>query len=229
MRFLYLLTVFQLASSFVMNTMIDRSTFIKGFASSSVLLCTASSAEVYSEVSPVERTGIHVSFAGPVTQETCALLRRAINDAINESQAIQNAYALDKAPPVKLSVQSPGGELLPSFGIVDMITSSVVPIHSTINGYAASAASLICVACHERSARANSIVLIHQLSGSAEGKLDDVKRQVDNMNVFMRNVKNIYLQHTNITLKDLDRLLVSDEWLDANECLRLGIVDKILN
>lgn len=217
------------ASAFVMGPPIHRTDLLRGAVTSSALLCGAPiGAEIYSDLSPVERTGTKISFSGAVNQESCALLLRALADAATESIAVQNAYSLERPPPIELHVQSGGGELLPAFGVVDALNASPVRVYSHINGFAASAASLICVSCDKRFAYPHSLVLIHQLSGAAEGKIDDVKRQVGNMDVFMKLVKHIYLEHTAIPEKELDALLTSDQWLDAKRCLEMGVVDNIL-
>ena len=71
-------------------------------------------------------------------------------------------------------------------------------------------------------------MLIHQLSGSESGKFDELEDQLTNMKVLMMTIKNIYLNNTNIHPLELNSLLKKDLWLNAETCLKYGLVDKIL-
>lgn len=44
----------------------------------------------------------------------------------------------------------------------------------------------------------------------------------------MENLRNIYLNNSNITIEELDSLLYSEYWLSSQKCLELGFVDKII-
>ena len=46
-------------------------------------------------------------------------------------------------------------------------------------------------------------MLIHQLSGSDNGKFYELQDQMTNMNILMNTIGNIYLNKTNIDLTDL--------------------------
>ena len=74
----------------------------------------------------------------------------------------------------------------------------------------------------------NSLMLIHQLSGSDSGKYDELQDQMSNMKVLMDMIENIYLNHTSIQLNELEILLKKDIWLNAKTCLNFGLVCKIL-
>ena len=48
---------------------------------------------------------------------------------------------------------------------------------------------------------------------------------VDNM---MKTIRNVYLEYTKIPKKKLDEILEHDLWLDAETCLKYGLVDEII-
>ncbi|KAG5183897.1 ClpP/crotonase-like domain-containing protein, partial [Tribonema minus] len=129
--------------------------------------------------------------------------------------------------PVELHVQSSGGALMPALAIVDTICRSPVPVHSFVEGFAASAATLMTVVCAVRYAHPNSLMLIHQMSGGAEGTLAQVGDRVDGMRTIDKLVKNVYLMHTRMASDDLDELMKHDVWMTASECMHKGIVDEI--
>ena len=76
-----------------------------------------------------------INFLGSITDESCYYLIQSIEMLKDEN----------KCEKIKLNLQSPGGSLLPAFGVVDYIKSSDIPIDTYINGYVANAASLISI------------------------------------------------------------------------------------
>ena len=71
-------------------------------------------------------------------------------------------------------------------------------------------------------------MLIHQLSGATAGKFNELQTEMKNLNSFMKNVRHIYLNNTNLDEKTLNSLLETDIWLDSITSLNYGLVDKVL-
>jgi ATP-dependent protease ClpP protease subunit len=44
----------------------------------------------------------------------------------------------------------------------------------------------------------------------------------------MAMIKDVYLKHTDISKKDLEKLLKRDLWLNAEEALVYGLVDEVM-
>ena len=74
-------------------------------------------------------------------------------------QLMKDLHELSHSPviatteiPIQLHIQSEGGELFSAFAIADYIRGrgSETPVHSIIEGYCASAATIISMACHKR-------------------------------------------------------------------------------
>lgn len=117
---------------------------------------------------------------------------------------------------------------MPTFYVCDIMKKIQTPIHVYIDGYAASAASLIAVCGDKRFMTEHSAMLIHQLTGASSGKFNELQNEMTNFNLFMDNVRNIYLNNTKLDKKILEELLLSDIWLDSNTCLNYGFVDEII-
>ena len=71
-------------------------------------------------------------------------------------------------------------------------------------------------------------MLIHQLSGSSEGKYNEIEDEMQNFDNIMNIVINLYLNNTNINKNKLLEILKKDIWLDSETCLDYGLVDQIL-
>ena len=168
-----------------------------------------------------------IRFYTPVTTESCAKLATALVNLDKESKVAEIYYGY-KAP-IKLHMQSLGGELLPSIYVCDLILSIETPVHVYIDGFVASAASLMAVCGQKRYITPNSRVLIHQLKSQASGKLSEMRQEVDNLSDIMKSVKSIYLKNSFISENELDNLLTQDIWILPKKCKDLGFVDEIID
>jgi ATP-dependent protease ClpP protease subunit len=167
-----------------------------------------------------------ILFYGQVSSNSCFHLQTALT-MLAEKLTIQKLI-YGSEPIIHLHLQSPGGELLPSFYIADFIKSLNVPVYTYIDSFAASAATIISVVGKKRFMSQNSLVLIHQLSTQMTGKYNELGVEMNNLNTIMNLVKNIYLENTLIPENKLNALLLSDVWLNSTVALDLGIVDSII-
>jgi ATP-dependent Clp protease protease subunit len=151
------------------------------------------------------------------------LLRKLDKDLVNRANYLDTV-----TPNIYLHVQSFGGSVFSAFSNIDYIQSSQTPIHSVIEGCAASAATMMSVVAAKRYITPHSYMLIHQLSSGAWGKYEEIKDSMKNCDRLMKMIKDIYLQHTKIPKKKLDQILKHDLWFDAEQCLEYGLVDEII-
>lgn len=183
--------------------------------------------EMNTEYGIIQELNNDIYFYGPVTQRSCFELKNKINELDTKSSLMQIQLHIDP-PPIHLHIQSNGGSLFHTLYIIDLIKSINTPVYTYIDGFAASAATLISVVGKKRFITKNSLMLIHQLSGSDSGKFDELEEQLTNMKVLMTIIRNTYLNNTNINPVLLNNLLKKDLWLDARTCLIYGLVDEII-
>ena len=167
-----------------------------------------------------------IKYYGDISTQNCLFLTETLKKMDYQSKIIEIQYGY--RAPIKLHLQSHGGELLPSFYVCDFIQNLETPVHIYIDGYVASAASLIAVCGKERIMTRHSFMLIHQLKSKLSGKFNEMEDEIRNLNFFMNNLKNIYLNNSKISSEKLDKLLSTDIWISAEECLSLGLIDKII-
>ena len=101
-------------------------------------------------------------------------------------------------------------------------------MHSYIEGAAASAATIISVACKKRFIGKYSKMLIHQLSAGTYGKFTELEDDMENNKHLMDTIKDIYKAYTNLPMKKLNEILKHDLWFDSKTCLDYGLVDEIV-
>ena len=175
----------------------------------------------------VEFSNNRIYFYSAVNRPKILKLNKGIyNLSVNMlSKAIPLNY---EPPPINLHINSYGGSVFAGLSAVDYIKNSKIPVHTIIDGCAASAATLMSVVGERRLMHRNACMLIHQLSGMMWGKFQEMQDDMENSEMLMKKIKSIYQQHTKIPKKELDNILKHDIWWEAEKCLEYGLVDELI-
>ena len=167
-------------------------------------------------------------FYSPIDSNSVLMLNKSLHSLSNE--LLYQAKVQRREPAeIWLYINSYGGDIFDGFSAMDAIINSEVKINTVIDGAAASASTLLSVVGHKRYMKKHSYVLIHQLSSGAWGNFEQLKDHSENLDKFMKMIKEVYKQHTKLPMKKLDEILRRDLWLSSSEALEYGIIDSILN
>lgn len=198
---------------------ISRRTFIGSTIGMSLIRPRACNANGDEESALIRSSKNNLFFSGPMTDNTVFTITANL-------MALQQENNIDE---INLHMQSVGGSLLPSLGLVDLIRVSDIPINTYVDGYCASAASLVTVVGAQRFINRYGVILIHQLKmGIEPSKYLEIKDQSENADTLMQLIKEIYLENTNLKNDKLDKLLEHDWWLNSTLCKKYGLVDIII-
>ena len=129
--------------------------------------------------------------------------------------------------PIYLHIMSYGGSILAAMSAIDAIKNSKIPIYTVIDGFAASAGTMMSVMGKKRYMTSHSYALIHQLSSSAWGTMQTLIDSHENHKMFMERIKKIYIEKTKLTPEELEEQLKHDIWWDIDTCIAKGLVDEI--
>ncbi len=138
--------------------------------------------------------------------------------------------SVDAKAPITLFINTPGGSIVDGMAVYDTIRRIACPVHAIVSGMAASMGSVILSGCEkgERSIMAHGEVLLHQPLGGARGPATDIQisaqRILKMKETLLKRLAENCGQTYEKLLEDCDR----DHWLDAEESLAYGIVDKII-
>ena len=119
---------------------------------------------------------------------------------------------------LELNIASYGGEILPTISIIDLIKSKDLKTTANIVGFAASAAAILALSCDVVTMSSLGSLMIH----SAWSEMSDS----DDPGI--KRCNQVQLQIINKRCKAIsDKTLKQDNWYNANECLKLGLIDNI--
>lgn len=176
----------------------------------------------------LERVDNHIYFYSDIERDKILLLNKMIRGLSRDFMLMAKELGVKEQPNIYLHIFSYGGLMHAGLAAMDAITSSEIPINTIIDGACASAATLLTITGKKRYMGRNSFVLIHQIRTFFSGKHDELKDEMYNSDKFMKILKDVYGKYTKMPMDLLEQIISRDIWLDADECLKYGIVDEII-
>lgn len=132
---------------------------------------------------------------------------------------------------ITIYINSPGGSASDGFMIYDTIKFIKSDVQTISIGNSASMAAILLLAGTKgkRKILPNSNVMLHELSGGVAGKFSDIMTEVREINKYYQKIFKIIKENTNLSEKQIEQNLKKDFWLNSEEALACGIVDKIIS
>lgn len=131
---------------------------------------------------------------------------------------------------ISLYINSPGGSITSGMAIMDTMNYIKSNVQTICIGLAASMAAFL-LSCGERGKRfilPNAEVMIHQPLGGVQGQATEIKIVAERIINLRHKLNKILASNTNQPLEKIAEDTERDHFLDAQESVNYGIVDKIL-
>jgi ATP-dependent Clp protease protease subunit len=139
----------------------------------------------------------------------------------------------DSDKDIQLYINSPGGSVTAGMAIYDTIQFIKPTVSTIVMGQACSMGSLLAQAgtAGKRFMLPNARHMIHQPSGGARGQATDMEIQVREILEMKRVLTNIYVKHNSRgkTFDELSRDMERDYFMNSQQALDYGLVDKIVD
>lgn len=139
-------------------------------------------------------------------------------------------FAAIEAPEIVLRINSVGGSVVDGLAIHNAIRRHPAKVTATIEGLAASVASLIAMAADEVHIAANALLMIHAPWATATGNAGDLRDMAETLDQHARAMSESYAAKAGMTASEFLSLYLDglDHWLTAEEALAAGFVDQIV-
>jgi ATP-dependent protease ClpP protease subunit len=165
------------------------------------------------------------------TLEASDNLKKVITEKLTSIPAGDKPFVKVPEPeliPLKLIINSGGGEVVAALFAIDEIKRLKITIHTYISGFCASAATLLSLAGKKRYISKHSHMLIHEVRGACWGKKSEMMDSFENVNKLSELIIDYYVENTKLTREELPTILQRDRYWDAKECVAKGLVDEIV-
>jgi len=131
---------------------------------------------------------------------------------------------------INIYINSPGGSVTAGLAIYDTMQYVTCDVATYCIGVAASMGAILLTAGTKgkRYALPNSDIMIHQVSGGAQGSASDVERTVEYMFKLKKRLISILAHHTGKTDEQIQFDSDRDYWITAQQAKEYGLVDEVV-
>jgi ATP-dependent Clp endopeptidase proteolytic subunit ClpP len=134
--------------------------------------------------------------------------------------------------PITVILNSPGGRVLDGLALYDFLQhlrSVGHYLRIEVLGRAASMGGVLLQAGDERVIGANAFLLVHEVSGGAEGKSSEITDRVEFYELMEKKLLAILAERSTLTERQIKtKWNRKDWWLTADEAVALGLADTVL-
>lgn len=178
----------------------------------------------YVDLNSSANRAIYISTITPQVAETVDKTIRMWN-RIDDAEMVE----WGKRVPIKLYINSTGGDFNSMLTIMDIIKLSKTPVYTINTGVVHKEAFFIFITGHQRYAYPKSSFLYER----DLKHLDEEDRSLDNYIAFyerqLTEIKDILLEKTKITENEYNKHLKGTWWMTAEDAQKLRICNEVLN
>jgi len=130
---------------------------------------------------------------------------------------------------ISMYINSPGGVVTAGLSIYDTMQYIKPKVSTVCIGQACSMGSFLLAAGEPgmRVALPNARIMIHQPSGGAQGMASDIEIQAREILRIRKRMNDLYVKFTGKSLEEIEAAMDRDTFLEADEALKFGLIDKV--
>jgi len=146
-----------------------------------------------------------------------------------DDEASSNAIKYERKP-IKITVDSFGGEIYSGMALVNLIDVSKTPVHTYCYGKAMSMGLAIFIVGHKRFAHPLCTFMHHQLSGGARGTLMEMVESIEEKKRLNEMLEDLIVSKSFIKKPKLEQLksTKTDWFFTGQEAIKLGVADELI-
>jgi len=165
-------------------------------------------------------------------RERIVFLVGPVNDQTANLVVAQLLFLESENPDKDISfyINSPGGSVSAGMAIYDTMNFIKPDVSTLCTGMAASMGAFLLAAGAKgkRFSLPNSKVMIHQVLGGAQGQATDIEIHAREILKTKATMNRILAERTGQPLEKIERDTERDYFLDAEEAMAYGLVDKVM-
>jgi len=144
-------------------------------------------------------------------------------DFAGELESIGDVSQLD------IAIQSNGGDVSHGFAIFNILNRHKARKVVTVEGLAASMASVIAMVGDEVRMPQNAMMMIHNPWGALMGEADQIKSFGEALATMQDNIADAYVARTGMDKTEILDMMARETWLSAKKAVELGFADTVEN
>lgn len=186
-------------------------------------------------VSVIEKEGntmIQFDLLSRLMKDRIIFIGEQVSDPLANYVIAQMLYLQMQDPnkDINVYINSPGGSVTAGLAIYDTMQFVTCDVNTYCIGIAASMGAVLLTAGTKgkRFCLPNSHVMIHQVSGGAQGTASDVERTIEFMFNLKKRLNKILSEHTGKSVEQVELDADRDNYMSGEQATAYGLVDQVL-
>lgn len=143
------------------------------------------------------------------------------------AEALVPAIRAIKGGTIRLRINSPGGDVFAAQAICQAIRETGAKVVAHVDGYAASAATVIATAADEVEISDGGFFMIHNAWTWAMGNANDLTATAGLLSKIDGSLAAQYAKKSGMKVEDVRAAMDAETWYSAEEAVAAGLVDRI--
>lgn len=149
-------------------------------------------------------------------------------DEVTSKKVITELNALD-VDSINVYINSNGGTVTTALAINNVLKRHKAKKTAYIDGIAASSATILTSACDVVKMPKNALFMIHNPWTISIGDKNDFNKTIDTLDKVKDSILESYIAKTGLKKEILSKLMDDETWLNAEEALKYGFIDEIVD
>jgi ATP-dependent Clp endopeptidase proteolytic subunit ClpP len=179
----------------------------------------------------VKNTGRGYSIQAKADKEAEIWIYEEIGESwfggLSAKQFSKDVKALGEVTKITLRLNSPGGDVFDGMAIYNILKQHKARVEVSIDGQAASIASVIAMAGDEINMAANAMMMIHEAWTVAVGPAKELRAAADMIEKVNHTILITYASRASVDQKQINELMEKETWMTGDEALGYGLVDNL--
>lgn len=144
-----------------------------------------------------------------------------------DASAFISELQATKCRRIDLHLNSPGGNAFDGVQIYNSLMAHPASVHVSVDGMAASAASVVAMAGDTVTMAPGSSMMIHNAISGAVGNAADLRKTADLLDGVSRNIASIYAARTGKPVEHWQALMDAETWFHGTEAVTAGLATNV--
>ena len=176
---------------------------------------------LYGEITSIDEDNTGICYDASTTS--------MLVEHIFDCNRLDEGIPVEERKPIRLYINSPGGNVTEGFALIDAMELSKTPIYTINLGEACSMAFLIGITGTKRFSLSSATFMMHEPSGLTVGKFSDMADQVAfNQRYGKKVIKTHVMKHSKMSPSKYASVSTKNFFMLPCDALKYGFVDEIV-
>lgn len=151
-------------------------------------------------------------------------------DEVTPRQFTEELDALGAVPEIVVRINSGGGDVFAANAIYTRLKDNAAKIRVKIDGWAASAATIVAMAGDVIEIPGNGVFMVHDPALGLLGYFNeaDLVKLTDEIKIIKQSIVNGYALKTGKTADEITAIMAAETWYDGKQAVEAGFCDKLM-